>query len=670
MSVAPWGVTGMRTTSSALLFIAVLCLLSEPCVAQEGLGATGAGGNSSYGLNSLGPEVRKKRRWDIVGAVVTMLGDPVPDAKVRVEPLPTGKALTVKTDVTGRFQASFEIYADLTTELSFRVTAERKGFTTARELIHRGTYDAGALRITLRSATPNENLLSQEDLVSILGPRLRSLGPSDGLSDKGEKNYKRGVEAFLGSRDPAQALEDLNKVTKLDSRCSNCWAMLALAELDSGDWDGAKRDAGVAADLAVRDHKTGSDAATLLYGVIQGWSDNFSEAEDYLAHAAASSPTDALAPQELGRAQVQIHKWADADASLSKAIAAGAGPEARLLRVQALLGEFKTDEASAELSRYLGGRSMKGQPLRVHMIAERIDYQKRLQSAYSKEKDSGVDPLSSYDAGSDPELQGLVPATSQDPLKPILDAAGKNVARFFQDFRNTSSLEEIHEEQGSRDGTSKRSLDQKCEYICLTTGDRQTVHFKEYRANEKGGEFIPKGLREGFMLTSGFASALYVFHPAFQSQSDFRYLGRQRVEGRETDVVVFAQQPMRTQSPGTFRAGQDVAATYVKGLAWIDSESDQIIRLRTDLLAPIPEIGLSTTTTQIDYQQVRFKASSETFWLPQEVAVTVDWKGKTFHNEHRYGDFRLFNVSTQDKTGKPKDAEQTTKTESNGKTPL
>jgi hypothetical protein len=34
---------------------------------------------------------------------------------------------------------------------------------------------------------------------------------------------------------------------------------------------------------------------------------------------------------------------------------------------------------------------------------------------------------------------------------------------------------------------------------------------------------------------------------------------------------------------------------------------------------------------------------------PQKIAVTVDWKGKTFRNSHRYSDFKLFNVATEER---------------------
>jgi hypothetical protein len=36
-------------------------------------------------------------------------------------------------------------------------------------------------------------------------------------------------------------------------------------------------------------------------------------------------------------------------------------------------------------------------------------------------------------------------------------------------------------------------------------------------------------------------------------------------------------------------------------------------------------------------------------WLPSEVAVTVQWKGRTFRNSHTYSRFQLFNTEVKDK---------------------
>ena len=60
--------------------------------------------------------------------------------------------------------------------------------------------------------------------------------------------------------------------------------------------------------------------------------------------------------QELGRVQCMELNWYSASESLKKALAAGAGPEARLMRAEALVWAGTPDEATAELNLYLNGR--------------------------------------------------------------------------------------------------------------------------------------------------------------------------------------------------------------------------------------------------------------------------------------------------------------------------
>ena len=67
--------------------------------------------------------------------------------------------------------------------------------------------------------------------------------------------------------------------------------------------------------------------------------------------------------------------------------------------------------------------------------------------------------------------------------------------------------------------------------------------FLEYRADLSGNEASVQGLTEGFMLTKGFTSAAFIFHPTYRSESNFRYLGREKVNNRNTFVVAFAQIP-------------------------------------------------------------------------------------------------------------------------------
>jgi hypothetical protein len=245
-------------------------------------------------------------------------------------------------------------------------------------------------------------------------------------------------------------------------------------------------------------------------------------------------------------------------------------------------------------------------------------------------------------------------------LNSILSAVGKTVSESFANFPNTSSLEQVHQEKLQHKEKGATTLDQKFHYLCFTPIEDWGPGFNEYRTDLSGVQASQVGLEEGFMITSGFASAALVFHPAYQSQAEFGYLGRQKVNGKHTYVIAFAQRPGKAKLNGTFKSGRVSLATYTQGLAWIDPQTYRITRLRTDLLRPLQQLKLERQTTEISYGEVHFKGMADAYWVPEQVTVIVDWNGKHLRNEHRYSEFKVFQVVATEKQGKPKQVTETT----------
>jgi len=359
----------------------------------------------------------------------------------------------------------------------------------------------------------------------------------------------------------------------------------------------------------------------------------------------------------LGRSQLQVRNWGGADEYLGKALAAGAKPEIRLLRIEALLGEDQFQAADQEMARYLEGRDLKKMPLEARTLWVKIDNRKKIEADYGKGKSKGDQALD-YLLRPPLDAKGLEPVADQAQLDPILSAVGKTVAESFVNFPNTSSLEQIHQEKLQGKQKSATTLDQKFRYLCFTPTQDWGPGFNEYRTDLSGRQTTPEGLADGFMLTSGFASAALVFHPLYQSQAEFRYVGRQNVNGRVAYLVAYAQRPAKAQFTGSFKSGDTTVTTFYQGLAWIDSETYQIIRLRSDLLRPVQALNLQRETTEIAYGEVHFKDKAAGFWVPRQVTVSVDWNGKHLRNEHRYSEFKLFHVDATDKVGAPKEVER------------
>jgi hypothetical protein len=645
-----------------LVLLAAVCLSPAPLIAQT----TALPGAGMTTLDLL----LMQNRLILAGKVTTLDGDLIRGAKVDVESLSaSGGFRSLTTDRQGRFQTEYGINANSINDFSVTLTVAKKGFLKAHETIDLGASPkAWNITVTLREPEEDPKLLSQADLISRLAPRLKKLGASEGLSAAEEKDYARGVEEFLDRNRPDRALPHFTKVTGYDPSCLQCRTMLALAQLDSGDWDGAYRNLAQAYDKILADPSVGRPEPLLALGVMESWRREPRNAAGYFVEALKYAPQDPLALQELGRSQLLIQNWGAADQYLSKAMAAGAGPEVRLLRVEALLGGGQFHAANTEMTRYLDGRDVKKMPVQVRQLWAQVQDRMKVEAAYFKAKPKG-DAAIDYLHRPPPDLKGLEPATDQGQLDSILNAVGKTVAEFFQNFPNTSSLEQIHQEKLGRKLKVGAALDQKFHYLCFTPAKAWGPGFDEYRADMLGKRTSPQGIQDGYMLTSGFASASLFFHPTYQSQAAFRYLGRQKVNGRDTYVIAFAQQPGKARLNGAFKSGQISMTTFSQGLAWVDSESYEITRLRTDLLMPLPEVKLERETTEIDFGPVRFKGIGKEFSVPRQVTVTVDWDGKHLRNEHRYSEYKLFNVEAIDKPGKPKELGETSNRAPNPQTP-
>jgi len=64
--------------------------------------------------------------------------------------------------------------------------------------------------------------------------------------------------------------------------------------------------------------------------------------------------------------------------------------------------------------------------------------------------------------------------------------------------------------------------------------------------------------------------------------------------------------------------------------------------MRTDLLAPRDDIGLAKQTTEIEFGEVHLPRVSSPLWLPREVVVTTESKGRILRNRHHYSNYKLF----------------------------
>jgi hypothetical protein len=257
-----------------------------------------------------------------------------------------------------------------------------------------------------------------------------------------------------------------------------------------------------------------------------------------------------------------------------------------------------------------------------------------------------------------PELRQLRFAEGQEELPRILGRAGANVEAAVDGLPNLISQEVVTQQTITleQSGSVQTRRLGPFNYMILAHESSGNVTLEEYRTDAQGSRTGPQQLEHDFFLTRGFSTLWTLFHPGDRSSANFRLLGQEELDRHATNVVAFAQRPGWATVLGRVEAnGRSVVILY-QGIAWIDVSTFQIIRMRTDLLAPRWDVGLRQQTTEVEFGEVHLPEVATPLWLPQTVVVTTSLNAETLRNEHRYTNYRLFRVES---TIKPVEPEKT-----------
>jgi hypothetical protein len=263
-----------------------------------------------------------------------------------------------------------------------------------------------------------------------------------------------------------------------------------------------------------------------------------------------------------------------------------------------------------------------------------------------------------------PELKGLKPAANQEKLGVLLRQVGAKTMEIDRNTPNLISRETVTELPHGRP-EKRRDYD----YLILPHLESGQISLDEFRVDIKSGDKFQtdemfnkeSSLRTGVERASrelavsegrppaiqGFGTAWVYFYPSTQPRSSFRYLGEQKLGGQHTLVLAFAQKPASVPMPGMFRYQGKMGPMYFQGVAWVDPHDFRILRVRIDLLEPVPEVSLHRLTADIQFALTRIEDVPSPLELPQEVAVTYTVGSSTMQEIHKYSEYRLFRAQSK-----------------------
>ena len=161
-----------------------------------------------------------------------------------------------------------------------------------------------------------------------------------------------------------------------------------------------------------------------------------------------------------------------------------------------------------------------------------------------------------------------------------------------------------------------------------------------------GNPFSTWAFQGLYIITYDFVSTCLYLSPADQHASRLRYFGNQTIRERECQVVGFAQDPERARRVGYFNSDDKEIVILLQGLAWIDSQTSQVLRIKAWLLSPRNDVGLYSLTSTVDFYPFQPRGLERVLWLPRDVTVEAIDHDVKARNTHHYFNYKLFRVES------------------------
>jgi tetratricopeptide (TPR) repeat protein len=239
-------------------------------------------------------------------------------------------------------------------------------------------------------------------------------------------------------------------------------------------------------------------------------------------------------------------------------------------------------------------------------------------------------------------------------LNQVVERAGARVEELVKNVDRFTATEEMEHESLSPLGVQVSRDTRRFNYlVTIRQIGGRTLDVQEYRDGTVSLDIFPAHL-----ATLGMPALALVYHPYYRDEYEFLCEGRGEWRGRPSWVVHFRQRDDRMSEMRAYRVNGMSFPVHLKGRAWIDRESSQILAMEADMVRPLPEIRLARDHQLIEYSPVEFTRNKTTLWLPKSADWYCNLAGKRYHRRHSFSHFLLFSVDDKQWIGNPKESEQ------------
>jgi tetratricopeptide (TPR) repeat protein len=539
---------------------------------------------------------------------------------------------------------------------TYIVEASAPGFLTVQETVILETkYSQMSVQLTMKPEE-TEKSISTKLAQPILAPTAR-------------KELEKGLEAFRG-KDFAQARKHFEKAQAMAPGNPDVQFLMGVLELQEKNVAAAEEHLQKAIQIFpnhVRSLET--------LGEIYSSEGKVKEALPLLEKGVSLEEGSWRAHWKLGQVYLEANEPKKALEEAERAIGLGKSEagSAHILKAEALADLGRRGEAEQTLDRFLTeqpndptsakARALQSQLKQEELRAERVS-SLPLQIPEGVSEVADLRPQVALSKGSlwaKPGIDEVVPKVAPNvscSTSQVLVGVGKQAVKLMDSLERFAAVEQVTHFTVDKAGDLRSPQRRSYEYVVVMLPSMNGVlRLEEYRDGSLDPNLFP-----AHIATEGLPGMALIFHPQLASDFNFVCEGLGSIGGKPAWQVHFQQ---RTDRPSRIRA-YVIQGKYhsvaLKGRAWIDAGTHQVVRLESELVHPLPEIHLRQEHLSIEYAPVKFHSKNVQLWLPQSADLFVEEDKLAFYRTHTFSNFQLFSVGMDQQVYTPKESYSFTNT--------
>jgi hypothetical protein len=267
------------------------------------------------------------------------------------------------------------------------------------------------------------------------------------------------------------------------------------------------------------------------------------------------------------------------------------------------------------------------------------------------EPESDVEPpLAAWDITNLDRDASAVRRDVSCPLSQILQGTSHRARELEENLQKFSAREVIEHLEIGKNGKQRSRTSSLFNYVAeIHESQDGGAYINEYRAEAglMAGPHPP-------LADSGTAAFALLFLPHNLEEFSITCEGLTDLDSRSVWQLHFLQRLDRRNDFRAYRVNNLMYPANIKGRAWVAADTFEVLRLESDLLEPIQQINLQTEHLIIEYGPVSFPKREVRLWLPDNVTLFIEYRGRRYERRHRFSNFELFWVDTVQETKGPR----------------